>query len=104
MFSLLLRFWPRKSAGTPNARAPAARELVLMNARRSTRESKRISGFVISKQWVGTFSFMQKHTRAINKLSALDSVQRIETWNKPPSLTMIPAHGQHSKRSLRIKS
>src|SRR5580704_11464643 len=44
LFNLLLRFWPRNSAGTPNASAPAARELVLMNSRRSIRESKAVSG------------------------------------------------------------
>src|SRR5580693_5493065 len=44
MFNLLLRFCPRKSAGTPNASAPAARELVLRNSRRSIVESKVVSG------------------------------------------------------------
>src|SRR5215475_1207836 len=44
MFNLLLRFCPRKSAGKPNATAPAARELVLINSRRSTRESTAVSG------------------------------------------------------------
>src|SRR6476469_8635276 len=43
-FNLLLRFFPRKSAGAPNARAPAARELVLIKSRRSTRESSAGSG------------------------------------------------------------
>src|SRR5579863_4974913 len=44
MFNLLLRFCPRKSAGTPKASAPAARELVLMNSRRSIREGTVFSG------------------------------------------------------------
>src|SRR5215475_5065870 len=44
MFNLLLRFCPRKSAGKPNATAPVARELVLINSRRSTRESSAVSG------------------------------------------------------------
>src|SRR5580698_9712713 len=47
MFNLLLRFWPRKSAGTPNANAPAARELVLINSRRPTRGSEGFSDFFI---------------------------------------------------------
>jgi hypothetical protein len=38
MFNLLFRFWPRKSVGTPNASAPAAREVVLRKSRRSKRE------------------------------------------------------------------
>src|SRR5215472_18004331 len=42
-FNLLLRFCARKSAGTPNATAPAARELVLMNSRRSIGEGERPS-------------------------------------------------------------
>src|SRR5580704_5758061 len=40
MFNLLLRFCPRKSAGTPNASPPAARQPVLINPRRSIRESE----------------------------------------------------------------
>src|ERR1700710_1691441 len=43
MFNLLLRFCPRKSVGTPSARVPAAKELVLINSRRSTRESAAVS-------------------------------------------------------------
>ncbi|MGA2535297.1 MAG: hypothetical protein ABSF53_04730 [Terracidiphilus sp.] len=54
MFNLLLRFCPRKSAGTPKASAPAARELDLMNLRRSIRESKVVSGdFSESDIWDG---------------------------------------------------
>src|SRR3984957_3971862 len=54
MFNLLLRFCPRKSAGTPNASAQAARELVLINSRRSIRESKVVSGaFSESNVWDG---------------------------------------------------
>jgi hypothetical protein len=38
MFNLLFRFWPRNSVGTPNASAPAAREVVFINSRRLARE------------------------------------------------------------------
>ena len=34
MFNLLFKFWPRSSVGTPNASAPAAKEVVSMKARR----------------------------------------------------------------------
>src|ERR1700749_4892066 len=52
MFNLLLRFCARKSAGTPKARAPAARELVLMNSRRSIGEGEVVSGdFIESTLW-----------------------------------------------------
>jgi hypothetical protein len=44
MFNLLFRFWPRKSVGTPNASAPAAREVVLMKSRRLTRGNETSSG------------------------------------------------------------
>ena len=47
MFNLLFRFWPRKSAGTPKASAPAARAVVLMKSRRSRREDGTGSGEVI---------------------------------------------------------
>src|ERR1700679_3214379 len=44
MFNLLCRCWPRKSVGTPNASAPAAREVVFRKSRRLVREGKRGAG------------------------------------------------------------
>jgi hypothetical protein len=44
MFNLLFRFWPRKSVGTPNASAPAAREVVFIKSRRFTPEDETDSG------------------------------------------------------------
>jgi hypothetical protein len=44
MFNLLFRFWPRKSVGTPNARAPAAREVAFIKSRRLTPEGVMDSG------------------------------------------------------------
>ena len=43
MFNLLFRFWPRKSVGTPNASAPAAREVVFIKSRRSITQSEVVS-------------------------------------------------------------
>src|SRR5882757_5067037 len=57
MFSLLLRFCPRKSVGTPNASIPAVRELVLMNSRRLIRVSKVVSGVFN----VSTFGMVSTH-------------------------------------------
>src|SRR5215469_11970987 len=56
MFSLLLRFCPRKSVGTPKANAPAAREPVLMNSRRPMEESKEDSGIFIFRSVDGNVS------------------------------------------------
>src|SRR5580658_926000 len=44
MFNLLFRFWPRKSVGTPNASAPAAREEVFIKSRRLTPGDETDSG------------------------------------------------------------
>src|SRR5882724_5660509 len=61
MFNLLLRFCPRKSAGTPNASAPTARELVLINSRRSIRERQVVSGAFSESDILDDFD-TQQHT------------------------------------------
>jgi 2-methylaconitate cis-trans-isomerase PrpF len=44
IFSLLLRFWPRNSVGTPKATTPAAKVVVLRKSRRFTAEVRFLFG------------------------------------------------------------
>src|SRR4051794_38043957 len=75
MFSLLLRFCPRKSAGMPNASAPAARELVLMNSRRSIGESEVVSGVFIESDSLDGFVSPVQHKLAGEPVSKITVVR-----------------------------
>src|SRR4051794_28842680 len=90
MFNLLLRFCPRTNAGTPNASAPAARELVLIKLRRSTRGTA-VSGVLREGNFSVGFDTRTEYTAPLllmrNALLGSDPPGRV--FNKPIGLSPI---------------